>query len=258
MTYTTKKVLLTVKAYPEQCRKLGYCVCIAGITDHGEFVRLYPVSNLIFSSNNFKKYTWFEVKCEKASEKLNRKESYHIDNEKINILNHIDSDNKWESRNNIILPLVSPSLEELMDRYEKDKTSLGIIKPQLIDFVVDDKPTEDEKDMIRYTQKTLYNEEIKPVDKIPFIFRYSFKCNANNCKGHKIMCEDWELLESWRKFRVKYGLDHAKQKIRERFFNYMKTRDLYFYMGMYSRYPTWLIIGLYYPPKRQIKPLTDF
>ena len=112
--------------------------------------------------------------------------------------------------------------------------------------------------MIKYTQKTLYNKEIKPVDKIPFIFRYSFTCNANTCTGHKIMCEDWELLGSWRKFRVKYGLDQAKQKIRERFFNCIKTRDIYFYMGMYSRYPTWLIIGLYYPPKNQIKPLTDF
>ncbi len=112
--------------------------------------------------------------------------------------------------------------------------------------------------MIKYTQKTIYNEDIKPVDNIPFIFRYSFKCNANNCKGHKIMCEDWELLEAWRKFRIIYGCQQAKQKSREKFFDYMQNRDLYFYMGMYSRYPTWLIIGLYYPPKNQMKSLTDF
>ena len=172
MTYITKKVLLTVKAYPEQCRKLGYCVCIAGITDNGEFIRLYPVSNLTFLNRNFKKYTWFEVQCQKASEKLNRKESYHINNDKIDILQHIDNNNKWEGRNNIILPLVSSSLEKLMNQYNKDKTSLGIIKPNLIDFIIDDKPTEDEKNIIRYTQKTLYNEDIKPVDNIPFIFRY--------------------------------------------------------------------------------------
>ncbi len=172
MTYITKKVLLTVKAYPEHCRKLGYCVCIAGITDNGEFIRLYPVSNLTFLNRNFKKYTWFEVQCQKASEKLNRKESYHINNDKIDILQHIDNNNKWEGRNNIILPLVSSSLEKLMNQYNKDKTSLGIIKPNLIDFIIDDKPTEDEKNIIRYTQKTLYNEDIKPVDNIPFIFRY--------------------------------------------------------------------------------------
>ena len=44
----------------------------------------------------------------------------------------------------------------------------------------------------------------------------------------------------------------------------LESRDLYFYMGMFSIYPTWLIIGLYYPPKniksnaKKGKTLFDF
>jgi len=29
----------------------------------------------------------------------------------------------------------------------------------------------------------------------------------------------------------------------------MKDNDLYFFMGTFSQYPTWLIVGLYYPPR---------
>ncbi len=257
MKYETKKVLLTVKAYPDKCKKLGYCVCIAGITDSDELIRLYPVSITQFNKkNSFKKFTWFTVSCERAKEKLNRKESYHINpHSKIEILDSISND--YNSKNATILPLLSKSIEELKEKYSKDKTSLGIIKPELIDFIVE-KPNKDEEGIASYTQKNLFGDDIKSIDSIPYIFRYRFKCNDSRCRGHTIMCEDWELLESWRKYEKIYGKDEGIKKIKEKFFDWMKNeRDLYFYMGTYSKYPTWLIIGIYYPPKQKNKTLFD-
>ena len=35
----------------------------------------------------------------------------------------------------------------------------------------------------------------------------------------------------------------------EKYFDYMKTRNLHFIVGTESRYNKYLIIGLYYPPK---------
>ncbi len=35
------------------------------------------------------------------------------------------------------------------------------------------------------------------------------------------------------------------------FFDFMKTRDLYLFMGTHFRYGTWIIIGLFYPQKRK-------
>ncbi len=38
---------------------------------------------------------------------------------------------------------------------------------------------------------------------------------------------------------------------KNKFFDFMKTRDLYFFMGTHFRYGTWIIIGLFYPQKRK-------
>jgi len=37
-------------------------------------------------------------------------------------------------------------------------------------------------------------------------------------------------------------------KLYQKFYTDMLDKDLYFYVGTFSQYPTWLIIGLYYPP----------
>ena len=34
----------------------------------------------------------------------------------------------------------------------------------------------------------------------------------------------------------------------------MVGNDLYFYVGTFSQFPTWLIVGLYYPPKQLAPP----
>ena len=49
----------------------------------------------------------------------------------------------------------------------------------------------------------------------------------------------------------RYGdADTLWDKLKDRFFTWMiDGRDLYFIMGMYSQYPTWFIVGIYYPPK---------
>lgn len=86
MTYKKKRVLLTVKAYPEKSKKYGACVCTAGITDNGDFIRLYPIPFETFRGDkNVPKYSWITVECEKASEYLSRKESYRVRYETLKI-----------------------------------------------------------------------------------------------------------------------------------------------------------------------------
>ncbi len=64
------------------------------------------------------------------------------------------------------------------------------------------------------------------------------------------MCEDWELLESWRDWKSKYKTTELLwQKIKQKYFEWMKTRNLHFIIGTESRFNKFLIIGVYYPPK---------
>lgn len=256
MTHEYKNTLVTVKAYPEKSKKYGACICTAGITDKGEFIRLYPVPMSLFREiGGISKYTWISVECEKASEYLMRKESYKILNQNIKLGDHIDTGKQkdWKSRNEIILPLVSKSLEELDRKKDIDSTSLGIIKPKTIDMLsIDDVDvlTDDERNINRDIQMTLYGTKAFDPEKIPFIFRYHFKCDDSTCKGHKIMCEDWEMIESWRSWRKIYkNKSILHEKFINAFYTKMLKKDLYFFVGTHSKFNTWLIIGLYYPPK---------
>lgn len=61
MTWEKKRVLVTVKAYPEKSKRHGSVVCTAGLTDKGEWIRLYPLPFSLFLKNKISKYDWIEV-----------------------------------------------------------------------------------------------------------------------------------------------------------------------------------------------------
>lgn len=255
MTYEKKRVLLTVKAYPEKSKKYGACVCTAGITDNGDFIRLYPIPFETFrGGKKLPKYSWITVECEKASEYLNRKESYRVRYETLKIEGYVPTgrDISWSERNQVILPLLAGSMEELEQRSNADNTSLGIIKPRSItDFTIDTKPGVDteENEILKEVQMTLDGETRTDLESIEYNFRYHFFCQGPDCKGHNIMCEDWEMLESWRSWKRRYpDRDTLIEKFKGKYFDEMLKRDLYFFVGTHSRFNTWLIIGLYYPP----------
>jgi len=255
MTWEKNRILVTVKAYPERSRKHGTSVCTAGITDEGEWIRIYPITMRSFvGDNKISKYHWIEVECEKnTTEKLRRKESYRVREDTIKIVDDSLTGPKpdWKKRNEIVKPLLNSSIRELENSFQKDKTSLGLIKPkELIDFYTteDFQLIESNKAFIR----TLEGRIIPVVDEIPHIFKYRFKCQAcPNDKVHNMQCEDWELFEAYRSWGKNYNNDPeiTWEKMHDKFYDFMLKRDLYFMMGTESRYGRWLIIGIYYPPK---------
>ena len=76
--YEKKKILVTVKTYPLPSKKTMEASCTAGITQDGNWIRLFPLPfRYLQSSKQFKKYQWIEAKITKASDP--RPESYKID-----------------------------------------------------------------------------------------------------------------------------------------------------------------------------------
>jgi hypothetical protein len=260
MTWEKKKVLVTVKAYPEKSTKYGDTVCTIGLTEEGDWIRLYPIPYSTYINNKIKKFDWIEVECSKASEKLSRKESYKIKTGSLKVIDDSLSSGKvngianWHERNKLILSHVSPSIEKLKDQYILDKTSIGLIKPkEVINFYK-------KEDLQIYSdtnvfQQSLFGTKIPDVEEIPHLFGYEFLCGGcQEGKRHKIQCEDWELLESYRKWGINYqNIDTLWEKLQYKYYTYMIERDFYFFMGMFSQFPTWLIVGLYYPPKNAPK-----
>ena len=254
-----EKILVLVKTYPNLSQKYVETVCAAGITDKGEWRRLYPIPfrKLPFEKR-FKKFDWIEVDTQKNDkEKLRRSESHKINPDSIKILRNLGTgqNRDWAERNKILLPLAKKSLEELEELKDSKRITLGLVKPkELIDFTLT--PLEEcrdwEKDLIEGTQQTLFGEYKTPLDKIPWKFSYVFKCDDPKCNGHSLMCEDWELLESWRSWKNTYKTDELLwQKFKQKYFDWMKNRNLHFIIGTESRFNKFLIIGLYYPPKKE-------
>ena len=266
MTWERKKVLVTVKAAPESSKKYGDCICTAGITEEGELIRLYPIPLSLFQTGKgFKKFDWIEVECKNVSdeEKLKRKESYKI---RAGTLKVVDSSLSgprridWNKRNSLVYPSRAGSLEELKSAYDEDRTSLGIIRvADIEDFYRTEDLTNEEKEGQKLLQMTFDKVgggdlSLRPqwiLEQIPHVFKYRFSCEGSACSGHDVTCEDWELFEANRKYPARYGnTDLAWEKLRDRFFRFFKEeRELHFFMGTYSLFPSWMIIGLYYPPK---------
>lgn len=254
-----RKVLVVVKAEPVKSMKYGACVCTAGITDHGDFIRLYPVPYWVFSdpTKRFRKYDWIEVDCNPSDED-DRPESNKIDPDSIKIVGHIDTDDFWAERNRIVLPKCSKNIKDI----KQSGASIGLIKPsELLDFKFkylskDDEPIKKEygKSFQMIFDLESGGTKILPdIKKMDRHYTYSFKCDEEETQ-HNIMCEDWELYQSSREWLKTYGTEEKVwEKIYQKYFDdFSKKNDLYFFMGTHNVFKTWMIIGVYYPLKPKI------
>ena len=256
------KVLITVKTYPIPSGKYDELVCTAGVTESGDFVRLYPINfrDLPFNQQ-YKKYQWIEVMAEKHRGRDVRRESYRPDSDTIQIIGELIKSNpgNWIARARYALAKKARSMEELNDQREADRTSLGIFKPNKVhDLVISaDDPDWKAGFKAALQQARLWDDRTvskEPPRKVPFKFHYHFECDDPRCNGHRMMIEDWEVgALFWR--LVDQGLTHkdAANKVREKFLGELcgPDKDTHFFVGTILAYPkSWMVIGVFYPKIR--------
>ncbi|MHC4647697.1 MAG: hypothetical protein ACYTBJ_19700 [Planctomycetota bacterium] len=254
-TPETKKVLIAVKAPPNPSRQYQETNCCAGIDlDDGTWVRLYPIPfRLLDYDKQFPKYSVISVKCQRPV-RDKRPESYKVDQDSIKILRHLGTANKWSERKRIVLPTLSGSYCEIL-KAVKVKKSLGIFKPVAVAFEVKKcAPKDKQKRRAAYDQYQLFDKKLQPVEQVPFSFYYRFKCrNCPDCRGHKLIIHDWELMAAYRRWRQEYTEQRILlDRIREKWLDTLcaATRDTYFYVGnMWQRPKQFMVLGVFYPPK---------
>ncbi len=263
------KILITVKTYPIPSKKYDELVCTAGVTETGDFVRLYPINfrELPFT-RQYKKYQWIEVMAEKHQGRDVRKESYRPDCDSIQTLGEPipSTRDNWAERARYVLKKRARSMEALYDQQAADRTSLGIFRPKEVQNLIisPDDPEWPQKFLQALQQQRLFEyrqRTLVPPRKVPFKFHYCFKCDDPRCKGHKMMIEDWEVgALFWR--LVDKGASHkeASEKVRDKFLNDLcgPDKDTHFYVGTILAHPkTWVVIGVFYPKikSRKTKPV---
>ena len=250
----TKKALIVVRTYPAPAEKGVEVSCTAAITDQNEWLRLHPVPyRYLPPDQQFKKYQLIEVTVTKSTDP--RPESYKPKPDSIKILTApLSTANAWQARKDIIFPLKAHCLCCLERARERDGyPTLGFFRPKSIErlqIVQSIPPDWTPAQLAILRQEHLFEKKpAQELEKIPFWFRYKFKCDHDACAGHTLSCMDWEMGEPYRKWRKQYG-SKWEEKFRQRFETEMIQKyDTHFFVGTVQAYPgTWIIIGLFYPP----------
>jgi hypothetical protein len=255
-----KKILVTVKTYPSLSNKYGELVCTAGMTEDGEWIRIYPVPfRKIDYYERYHKYQWIELDLKRNTSDF-RPESFRpIDYTKIICGEKIKADGKsWSKRRKLILRKVYYDMNLLISEAKnKDLcTSLATFKPaKITGFVIEkDSRNWDEKKLAQFKQGDLFDrKDFKTVEKIPYKFFYKF--NDVEGKKSKLMIEDWEVGQLYLNCLKRHSGNEEKacSDVRKKYFDdFAKTKDIYLFLGTtqthhYVSLNPFIIIGIFNP-----------
>jgi hypothetical protein len=264
--WSTKRVLITVRTYPSPARKSAEASCTGGITAEGEWIRLFPVPyRLMDDEKRFSKWQWIDVSVLKAANDQ-RPESFKINIDSIKVGEKVGTQNGWHERKALIEPLRRRSMCHIQkERDENGFPTLGFFRPHeitrlKIEPAEQKEWTPEQLAILRQSQdSTLFQKAPTQIlEKIPFEFRYEFRCGDVDCKSHTMLCTDWEMLQSYRTWQRTYG-NNWEQAFRQRYEREMIDKfETHFFVGTMHQYPTsWIIVGLFYPPRPKFGGLFD-
>ncbi len=249
------RILITVKTYPNPSQSHLELVCTAGVRKDGSFVRLYPIDYRYRPYWQwYRKYQWIELEIERNRNDP-RPESYQPKpGANIKPIGEpLSTKDNWAERKKYVLAKGIRTMCSLRSQ-SQEECSLAIIRPKrVMDFRF--KPTNRHwkpKWEALFQQQRLFGPGQKHLEKIPYKFSYVFECEEPDCNKHKMMIEDWEIGELYRKMRDRYQDESvAIEKVRERFFGKIcaSNIDTHFYVGTVLRHGTWIILGTFWPKK---------
>ena len=259
------RILILCKTYPSPSSKYAETSCVAGITEDGRFIRLYPVPFRLVSDNQkFKKWQWITARLEKARDD-HRPESHRIFVDTIECNSEPLAAGKagWPHRAQLLskLPIFS-DFAALENSRMTEGGTLALLRPSRIiglDIKKSDHAdwTDAEKEKLLGLQKQteLFNEaeegkQIRLLEKLPFDFHYRYECDVEGKKisyRHKLV--DWEIGTLFRRMRLTHG-ENWETPFRAKLEQELPSRDLIFLLGTIHRFPNqWLLISLISPPK---------
>jgi len=249
LEWRKERVLIIGRATPEPSRRHIETVCTGGITEKGEVVRLYPISwRYLEEEKRYKQWTWAEFEIAKDPSDM-RKESYKVREGSIKILGQ---SRDWSERFMYLEHAIAKDKESLVERYQSDWTSIGVVQVELIDFYVRTQKKDWESDKSYIKQFLLYADR-KPLEQLPIEMRLKFRCLNNPlCRAHDCSLIGWEYMEAFRNFKKEYGsaenaVDVLKDALSKRFGD--AQRNSYVLMGTHRRYPSWMVAQIYFIPR---------
>jgi hypothetical protein len=145
------------------------------------------------------------------------------------------------------------TVKQLLEQFDVDRRSLGIVRPKHVIDLEIRKADRDWKPEWKslFSQLRLFGPQQKPLRKLPYSFHYIFECEDSD-KPHTAMCEDWELGTLFLREYDRLGSEReAAESVRGKFLDELcrKDKDTRFFMGTRFPYNTWLVLGVFWPPR---------
>lgn len=230
-----ERILITVKTYPTLSSKYAELVCTAGVNDHGDWRRIYPVCfRQLQDDSQYQKYQWIEADIEKSTTDR-RPESFKIVNpNSLRLIgNPLSTAHKWDARKDVFQSKVALELDlaKLFARAHANEQSLAHFQPtKWLGFVVEQVEREwnakklalleaERKQQDLFKDEKTLEEELKLVKKLPY--KFSYRIRDAKGKESKMMIEDWEIgALYWNCLKRAHGdEDVAVQKVREKYWD---------------------------------------
>ena len=160
MVSQQRRILILCKTYPSPSAKHAETSCVAGISESGELIRLYPVPfRLVDDAKQFRKWQWITVRVEKAAND-HRRESHRLYVDTIECdPEPLPTKNGWSARHELLDKLtIYPDFERLEIARQSEGATLGIVRPSRVlglDITPAEKPewTDEEKKKLLQLQQ---------------------------------------------------------------------------------------------------------
>lgn len=262
--YEDMEVLVLVKAAPVMTSELEETMCVAGVRIDGgrnEWVRLHPVPfRDMADDSRFAKYQRISVRC--IRRKTDRRpETWAPIHGSIVVGEAVKPVRGWERRRRYIEPLGEVTTCELIAQNRTHGSgpgipSLAVVRPvEPPELLVD---ARDAEQLRQWRQRadaaaaspSLFDDPTAkrpPFEVVPWRFRYSYRCPAAGCPGHKQTIVDWEAVSLWRHVRHRPDWEEA---MRTKFERQMWTgKDSALFIGNMEQHPwNFLVLGVFWPP----------
>ncbi|MCZ6834457.1 MAG: hypothetical protein O7G85_01655 [Planctomycetota bacterium] len=233
----TERILITVRTYPNLSVKYNEVVCTGGITEDGDWRRLYPIQHR--SLEKEKQYKTFDIVNVKVSDTSpdGRPESRRPDCSSLQIEGHLDDPHQrwdWIGRT---------ALESMAELEQSEWTLRPVRVSEILKFEAEEDSHEwsqKQKEILR--QESLFGDP-KPLEKIPYDFKFTWKDGLGKEYRSKFIA--WEVGQTWRRMR-------DKEKVIQAFWDkrFSDRYSLYFFMGNFAAHRQhYGVCGIYNPPR---------
>jgi len=252
------ELLVLVKSYPLPSQSLGEAVCVIGLSKELGFVRIYPVPfRRLEDDKQFRKYEVIRLRV-KEPRNDPRPNTFRPELDSIEVIeSKLSSADKWRARKDWIIPFRSDSMCGIQQERDRSNVSMGFFRPQeVLDITQEEAdPNWSPRDLAKLSQEDLFmTREKKLLEKIPYNWKYKYKCEAPGCGGHTQTIIDWEINAFYLKNIKGQGITDPAEvhdMIKEKFLVELcgSDKDTHFFTGNMLKHPsTFLILGVFWPP----------